>query len=104
MKKKTFLNTLIGALALCSAVISSCFSAFAVFKVMGMTIGADLVTTTIGRFGVDAEIAFLCVMILVLWVVDLVIRPIIKDLIKNTLALWREQEDDGYTTTTAKDA
>lgn len=94
--KKTILNTLIGALALFMAVISSCFSAFAVLKVMGMSIGSDLVTTMIGRFGVNTETAFLCVMILALWVVDLVIRPIIKDLMKNTLALWREQEDDGH--------
>ena len=46
------------------------------------------------------EAAFICVMIVVLWAVDLLVRPLVNYLIRS---IWRGK-DARNTTATAKDA
>ncbi|MEA0565516.1 hypothetical protein [Lysinibacillus irui] len=101
--KKEIYKILLGAMCLSAAVIAPMFFAGAIFKAMLRDKG--LIKTMIDQFSlVNIDAAFICVMILVLWVVDLFVRPIIKDLIQNALSLWRGEEDGTTTTATAKDA
>ncbi|MFJ8462258.1 hypothetical protein ACIQ57_24610 [Lysinibacillus xylanilyticus] len=98
--KKTILKIVLGAICLSVAVVAPMFFARAIIEVMLRDAG--VIKTMIDQLSlVNIDAAFICAMILVLWVVDLFVRPIINDLIQSALRLWRGEEDG---TTTAKDA
>lgn len=99
--KKTISKIVLGAICLSVAVVAPMFFVGAIFKAMLRDKG--VIKTMIDQFSlVNIDAAFICVMILVLWVVDLIVRPIINDLIQSALRLWRGEEDGA--TATAKDA
>lgn len=99
--EKTILKIVLGAICFSVAVVAPMFFAGAILKAMLRDTG--VIKTMINQFSlVNIDAAFICVMALVLWVVDLFVRPLINDLIQSALRLWRGEEDG--TTATAKNA
>lgn len=93
--KKTILKMLFGALLISLGIVFSILFAYGIFKAMLVRdIGAiKIMIEQFSSLNVDA--AFICGMILVLWTVDLIVRPLIKGLIEDGMKLWRD-EDDGH--------
>lgn len=102
--KKTILKTLFGALSISAAIMFSMLFAYGIFEAM-LVRDRGAIKIMIEQFSsINVDAAFICVMILVLWTVDLFVRPLINDFIQSGLELWREKEDGQPTTATAKDA
>lgn len=99
--KNTILKTVFGALSISCAIVFSIFFAYGIFEAM-LVRDRGAIKIMIEQFSsLNVDAAFICAMILVLWTVDLFVRPLIKDFIENGLKLWRD-EDDGRTTATTK--
>lgn len=99
--KKTILKTLFGALCISMGIVFSILFAYSIFKAMLSDKGAiKIMIEQYSMLNVDA--AFICAMILVLWTVDLIIRPLIKNLIETGMKLWRDEDVGSTTATTAE--
>jgi len=91
--KKTILKTLFGALSISAAVVFSILFAYGIFEAM-LVRDRGAIKIMIEQFSsLNVDAAFICVMILVLWTVDLFVRPLIKDFIESGLKLWRDEDD-----------
>ncbi len=102
--KKTILKTVFGALCISAGIVFSMLFAYGIFEAM-LVRDRGAIKIMIEQFStLNVDAAFICAMILVLWTVDLIVRPLIKDLIETGMKLWRDEEDGTTTTATAKDA
>lgn len=102
--KKKILKTVFGALCMSAAVGFSMLFAYAIFDAM-LVRDRGAIKIMIEQFStLNVDAAFTCVMILVLWAVDLIVRPLIKDLIDTGIKLWRDEDDGSTTATTEKNA
>lgn len=93
--KKTILKTFFGALSISMGIVFSILLAYGVFDAM-LVRDRGAIKIMIDEFSsLNVDAAFICGMILVLWTVDLIVRPLIKGFIEDGLNLWRD-EDDGH--------
>ncbi len=87
--KKMILKTLLGALLISLGIVFSILFAYGIFEAM-LVRDRGAIKIMIEQFSsLNVDAAFICAMILVLWTVDLIIRPIIRGLMK----LWRDEDD-----------
>ncbi len=91
--KKMILKTLLGALLISLGIVFSILFAYGIFEAM-LVRDRGAIKIMIEQFSsLNVDAAFICAMILVLWTVDLIIRPIIRGLIEDGMKLWRDEDD-----------
>lgn len=103
--KKTTMYGIMGAVSLTVAIGASFGSAIVVLKAM-QKIGPAMMEAMPVAEKLNLDAVWITALILIMWSVDLFVRPLINDLLKSFLKYWEKSEvtEDGHATATAKDA